>query len=297
MPSTYKIRDALANLGVSAPLGVNADGAHAFECLRLLTGTVDLEHKQTGKVLRIRYCHLSEKMRRLKASSLAELIGLAFNSTLSLNDISSYLNKTNSINRGYWEKLKAEICLALVCEHQADHTGAFLHVYRILEMSSVALPLFYATAEYDYNKALLFLKDLPKNPRDGDLAILKSFSRVLAERGGYIGYNVEVFYSKGDFTWDGKFADQIQTCVIRQESLRSVLDNAARKIDIPFEEMPSFIISFRNRLFHNTLSVKNFDLDYLGGANIVCEPLIKPALNWITLMLCAILQQSIARYV
>ena len=37
--------------------------------------------------------------------------------------------------------------------------------------------------------------------------------------------------------------------------------------------------------------------DALGGAGAVCEPIIKPSLNWITLMLCALLQQSITRYV
>lgn len=174
MPSTYKIEDALARLGVAAPLGVNDDGVHAFECLRLLTGTVNLEHKSTAKVMRLRYCHLSEGVRRLKANSLTEIVQSAFNSTLSTGDISGYLTKTKSINRGFWENLKAETCLALACEHQSDHTGAFLHIYRILEMSSVALPLFYATAEYDYKKALSFLKDLPSNPRDGDLLYLKS---------------------------------------------------------------------------------------------------------------------------
>ena len=164
-------------------------------------------------------------------------------------------------------------------------------------MSSVALPLFYATAEYDYRKALSFLKNLPEKPRDGDLAILRKFSIILADEGGYRGYNIEVFYSRGNYTWDNRFATQIQDYVIQPEKLSSVVDEAARKIEIPFEEMPSFIISFRNRLFHNTLSMTNFDLDQLGGANSVCEPLIKPALNWITLMLCTILQQSIARYV
>lgn len=297
MPSTYKADDALKRLGVTAPLGVNAEGVHAFECLRLLTGTVNLNHKRTGKTYPLRYCHLTESRRKLKANSLKEIVETAFNSTLSLDEVSEYLNKTKSINRGYWENLRAELCLALAREYEADHTGAFLHIYRLFEMSSVALPLFYATAEYDYSKALSFLKDLPSNPRDGDLAILKKFSQVVAKEGGYNGFNIEVFYSKGDFTWDSRFADQIQVCVVQQEKLKAVVDHAARKIDIPFDEMPSFIISFRNRLFHNTLSVKNFNLDHLGGANEVCEPLIKPALNWFTLVICAILQQSIARYV
>ena len=51
MPGTFRIKDALAKLGATAPLGVNSDGVHAFECLRILTGTVNLEHKSSGKKL------------------------------------------------------------------------------------------------------------------------------------------------------------------------------------------------------------------------------------------------------
>ena len=49
MPGTFRIKDALAKLGATAPLGVNSEGVHAFECLRILTGTVNLEHKSSGK--------------------------------------------------------------------------------------------------------------------------------------------------------------------------------------------------------------------------------------------------------
>jgi hypothetical protein len=215
---------------------------------------------------------------------------------LSQQDVADYLNKTKRINRGFWEDLKGELCLALACENKRESTAAFLHVYRILEMSSVALPLFYATAEHDYKKALSFLKQLPENPRDGDLAIFKKFSQILAREGNYTGHNIEILYSKGDNAWDGTFSSQVQKCVIDADKLSTVIDIPNRKIDVPFVEFPSFLVSFRNRLFHNQLSVQNFNLDKLRGSNMACEPIIKPALNWFTLSLCVILKQSVARH-
>lgn len=296
MPSTFKIKDALNLLGSRPPLGVNDNGVHAFECLRLLTGTVNLEHKVTGKVSTLRFCHLTQQKRKLKRNTISEVISNAFDGDLTEGDLSSYLERTKATNRGYWESLRAELCLALAADYSENYTEAFLHIYRILEMSSVALPLFYATAEYDYRKALDFLKELPGSQKDGDLAILKKFSTIIARTGGYTRYTIEIPYSKGDFAWDDRYAEQIEKYVLGTGSLRSVVDTAGRKIDVPFEEVPSFIISFRNRLFHNALSMGNFDLDYLGGPSRVCEPLIKPSLNWVTLVLCAIIQQSIARY-
>lgn len=296
MPFTYKIVDALAKLGATAPFGVNAEGVHAFECLRILTGTVNLEHKTSGKKIVLRRCFLSEQDRKRKSNSLSEIVVRAFDSAFTMPEVESYLIKTKSINRTFWENLKAELCLALACEHQGNSTEAFLHIYRILEMSSVALPLFYATAENDYKKALSFLKNLPANPRDGDLAIFKKFSQTLAREGGYVGHNIEIYYSKGDIGWDQSFSTQVRKYVVEAEKLTTTIDVSNGKIDVPFVELPSFIVSFRNRLFHNTLSVENFDLDKLRGSNMACEPIIKPALNWFTLALCVILQQSIDRH-
>jgi hypothetical protein len=296
MPSTYRIKDALSKLGSTAPFGVNADGVHAFECLRILTGTVNLEHKISGKKIVLRRCFLSEQDRKRKSNSLAEIVNRAFDSNFTMTEVSNYLNKTKPINRAFWENLKAELCLALACEHHGNSTEAFLHIYRILEMSSVALPLFYATAENDYKKALSFLKELPTNPRDGDLAIFRKFSQTLAREGGYSGHKTEIYYSKGDISWDQSFSDQVKKYVVEADNLTTIVDVPNGKIDVPFVEFPSFIVSFRNRLFHNTLSVENFDLDRLRGSNMTCEPIVRPALNWFTLSLCVILQQSMARH-
>ena len=93
MPSTYKAEDALKRLGVTAPLGLNAEGVHAFECLRLLTGTVNLNHKKSGKKYPLRYCHLTESRRKLRANSLKEIVETAFNSTLTMKEIAEYLRK------------------------------------------------------------------------------------------------------------------------------------------------------------------------------------------------------------
>lgn len=297
MPGTFRIKDGLSQLGVIKPFGVNGDGVHAFECLRILCGTVNLEHKSDGSVLKLRNCFLTRSVRKLRANSLREIVKSAFDGDLSLDDIERYLNKTSGINRDFWARVKGEICLALYCLGKRQSVNAFLHIYRLLEMTSVALPLFYAGVEHDYLKSLQFLKSLPEKPRDGDLAIFRKFVSILAKEGGYEQLKMEVFYSKGDLAWDARYVRQIQSYVISPEKLKAIIDAPGMKIDIPFIEFPSFFVTFRNRLFHSMLSAENLDLDQLGGADAACEPLIEPALNWFTMMLCVILKQNADRYI
>lgn len=297
MTSTFRIRDGLSKLGVSKPFGVNNDGVHAFECLRILCGTVSLENKSDGSQTKLRHCFLTQASRKLKRNSIDEIVNSAFDGDIRREDVELYLNKSSGINKEFWMKVKGEICLALSSWSHHRHTDAFLHIYRLLEIISVALPLFYASVEHDYYKSLDFLKGLPQNPRDGDLAIFRKFITVLAKEGGYEKLKTEIFYSKGNLTWDTRYVAQIQKYVISAENLKSSLDAAASKIDVPYNEFPSFFVAFRNRLFHNTLSVENLDLDQLGGADAACEPLVMPALNWLTITLCVILKRNAARYI
>lgn len=297
MTSTFKITDGLSKLGVSKPFGVNNDGVHAFECLRILCGTVNIENKLDGAKLKLRHCFLTQATRKLKRNSIEEIINSAFDGDIEARDVELYLNRSAGNNRNFWMKVKGEICLALASWSDQRNTDAFLYIYRLLEMISVALPLFYASVEHDYYKSMDFLKGLPQNPRDGDLAIFRRFISVLAKEGGYENLKTGIFYSKGDLTWDARYESQIQKYVISAENLKSSVDAAQSKIDVPYSEFPSFFIAFRNRLFHNTLSVENLDLDQLGGADAACEPLVVPALNWLTMTLCVILKRNAARYI
>lgn len=297
MPSTFKIRDGLSQLGIRKPFGVNDDGVHAFECLRILCGTVNLQNKADGSVIKLRHCFLTQSLRKLKKTSIREIVTSAFDGDISVDDFEKYLAKASRINGDFWEKVKGELCLALACLSENQHTQAFLHIYRLLEMTSVALPLFYTSVEHDYYKSLDFLKALPQNPRDGDLAIFRKFVSILAKEGGYEELKMEVFYTKGNLTWDARYAKQIQDYVISGENLKASIDLANSKIEVPYAEFPSFFVTFRNRLFHNMLSSENLDLDKLGGSDAACEPLIKPALNWFTITLCVILKQNAARHI
>lgn len=299
MPGTFKLVEPLAKLGVEKPFGVNESGVHIFECLRLLCGTVDLVDKASGEVLKLRHCHLSLSNRRLKKNTLKEVANSAFDEEIELSDIGDLLGKIQGRNRNFWEQVKSEVCLALAARSRQSYLASFLSIYRLHEMISVALPLFYAGAEHDFRKALDFLKALPSNPRDGDLAIMKKFVEVVARSGGYDALLIDIPFSHGSARWDAEYCRQVDSYVVKAEKLQNqgvLVDDATKLINVPFSTFPSFLVTYRNRLFHNALSSDNFDIDSLGGADMVCRPLIDPSLNWVTLLLCVVIKQNLSRY-
>lgn len=296
MPATFKLVEPLSKLGIAAPFGVNESGVRIFELLRLLCGTIDLEEKTSGRRVRLRHCFLTESRRRLSRQTVADIIGKAFDGEFQFLEMHRYLLAVQRRNVDFWDSLVGELCLTLASREAGQYTRCFLHLYRIVEMISVALPLFYASSEHNYRRSLEFLKALPTSPNDGDLAIFRKFITEVARQGGYNRYQVKIPYTRGDLRWDGVFERQIEDYVIRPGNLRAVIDDAAKQIEVPFTEFPRFVVSFRNRLFHNALSGENLDLDQLNGPELVCEPLIDPALNWFTLVFCVILKQSVERH-
>lgn len=296
MPATYKFIDPMRKLGVVEPFSVNDEGLSIFVCLRLLCGTINVERKETGRVVRLRQCFLTERERKLTRRSLSDIIATAFGGAYSPEDIQRYLRESRRRNSDFWASLAAELCHALICRERAQYLACFLHLYRLVEMTSVALPLFYASAEHNYKKALDFLKMLPENPRDGDLAIFRKFISEVSRAGGYGRHRIVFSYSRGNLRWDAAFEQQVNDYVIQAAGLNASVEVAAKQIEVPFVEMPSFIACFRNRMFHNALSAENFDLDRLNGPELVCEPLVDPILNWYTLVLCVIVEESISKH-
>jgi hypothetical protein len=157
MPKHCKLIDPLKGKSIEKPFGLNAEGYPIFDSIRLLTGTVDVENKATEQVTKLRWCQLSQKTKRLKASSISNLVDQIFDGDLTVSDFATYLGKGGRENMVFWEDIKGELCLCLVAEKQERHLHAFLHLYRVLERISVALPLVYASTKPDYKKAMALL--------------------------------------------------------------------------------------------------------------------------------------------
>jgi hypothetical protein len=226
-------------------------------------------------------------------------VDLLFDGDLKSSDASAYLTKSKMQNREFWEELRAEICFCLVAQKRDSHVEAFLHFYRILELVSVALPLIYATKFNDFRKGVQFIKSLSQNDRDQDLSILKHFSQEVAQ-GTSVFSSLEI-----DFPFDGHdgsvrhhLRDQLNKFVLSDKKiLHSGFANQLDGVSVEFKCVSSFIVSCRNRLFHNALSNENFKLDKMQGGAAICSVLVGPGLHWFSLILSEILKVEASRYV
>jgi hypothetical protein len=286
----------MGKLQPGAPFGVGATGVPSFECLRLLCGSVILEHKDTLARVPLKFCNLAQSTRVMKSNTIKEIVNRAFDDEIGIDEVRVFLEVAQHRNLDYWERLKGELCLALHAAEQQRHVEAFLHTYRLFEWISIAMPLFFAQGELDYFRSMDFLKALPENDKSGELLILKRFSAKVSEAGGYGGLTIDVPLTCHVPGWDQEFADQIDKFVLEPEGIKDAdVDIAQGLVKIPFSSFPKFYVAFRNRLFHNSISRKNLIVDKLGGAELTCRPLTRPALNWFCLVFCVVLNRAVSR--
>lgn len=298
MPSTFKLIEPNDQGNVVKPFGVRSHGVPAFECLRLLSGAIDVENLTVSKTTKIRYCHLTQKSRRLTGNTIDKIVEVAFDGDLDKADVETYLNKSASSNRTFWEELRSEICFCLVARKQKNHVEAFLHLYRIFELVSVALPLIYATKFADFRDAVRFIKSLSMNERDQDLSILRYFSEEISKGNSYSALFIDYSFEELELKARTQLRSQLDSFVLNHSSVdHQGFVNQSDGVAIRFQSVSSFIVSCRNRLFHNALSNENFKLDRIHGANSLCSILITPSLYWFGLVLTEILKAEASRYV
>lgn len=295
MPFHCNLIDPLTDKGVVRPYGLEANGFPIFECIRLLMGTVDVENCGTGKVVKLRRCFVTQSDRRVGQRTLNSLIGTIFENDLSVKDFGKYLDKGGNDNRRFWEKVKCELCLCLVAEKHNQHLHAFLHLYRVVELISVALPLVYVSTEPDYGKALTLLKSL--NADDGgDLAVLKGLSKHIAISGGYdealIGFDFKV----NNEAWKIEGSKQFKKYALNNEKIGAARDDNSG-VDVEFSNVSSFLVNIRNRMFHRKITGQNFDLDKLDGVDAICQTATGPSLYWLSLIVIEILKVHSTRYI
>jgi hypothetical protein len=161
---------------------------------------------------------------------------------------------------------------------------------------SLAFPLTYALHESDFKKAHEFLKDLFKNEKDGDLAAMKTFIPKIGKIGGY---DTESF----DFKFDCCVVDDAKACLVELRKcfhpdggiIRFPEDADALEFSVSFNSMHSFIIQFRNKMFHDRAGETNFDLSSIGGSEILCQVLMQESLHWFSKLYAEIVRSIMNR--
>lgn len=269
-----------ANYVPPKPFGLNGDGLAAHEVLRLLLGSINVEDKKTGKIY-----HLSKNQLGVGGSRLCrpeKIVATVFGGNFTLSDYKSLIESVNAKNLEFMQRLRRELTMSLYCRRTGRHTESFLYMYRVLEMTSLAIPMIYALAKRDFTNTHTFLKGLFANDRAGDLSALRAAVSTIAADGGLGPLKFDFSVSGWDVGLVNELRNQITTCVLPDVRNLEIEDQGDILFRVPFNAMPVFFATVRNRMFHYRIGEANFDLAALHGSESLCEMCMDQILFWFT---------------
>lgn len=199
--------------------------------------------------------------------------------------------RLSSRNATFFDNLRQEIALALICKKSRRFTESFLYFYRVLEMTAVAFPLLYATTQSEFAKSHEFLRSLLSSEKDGDLKVLDKAVPIIAKEANLEGVTFDFSIAGCEASWVAALKRQMEHCGIHNNTagFEFQLDGDSL-FRVPFNSIPSLMVQFRNRMFHYRVGQKNFHLGAIGGSERICEMLVAEAAHWFALIYAEILR-------
>lgn len=269
--------------------------------LRLLSGALMLEH-----------CYSEQKIDQMINYFVADLKpfrenwGIKFpeiiGENITANDLSSYISSVKYKNRSFYKNILFEISNFFLHTNRGSHTAAFIFVYRVLENIAYAFPLIYVSRTDDFTRTFDYLKELfvennenkEGGKNKGELGFYKSFVLSLYKDDpiaeSTVDFNIAVMDIQVQRTIFNALSEVTQ-------KIQGGATESPRKISIQFCEMGSFIITVRNRFFHNMNGgVKNFDSQSIVDSDIFFSLLNNTCLSWIATIFLGILSHHLEQF-
>lgn len=153
-------------------------------------------------------------------------------------------NKTNRIifeNSEFYELIILEFLQCFYHIKQQNGIASFMHLYRILERISYALPLIYAKSTNNFTKTYELLKKFFANSdcHTGELSFFKnSLKHILDDM-------------ESQFPFDLKFNVQLKSWLGNYILDNHSISNNQITFNLPTEKLLDLIVSLRNGLFHS----------------------------------------------
>lgn len=248
--------------------------------IRLFLGTVEIEHKQTG--------------RRWKQSSNYSVFGCprtgirtykGIDNLLQPYDLSQELVdkhlRLSLRQRKYYGELLEEICQSLWRTKKGEHTIAFLHIYRFLEHISFAFPLLYASRTADFGGAFSSLKEFFTGGSSGELGFFRKFIQASIDPAS-LGRGVKIDFRNINPVYKSNIYSVIKRQIQPDQIISAVEDV---EIEIKNEAIIDLFISLRNRYFHyNATNQANISVNEIGDSDELFLCINQVAMNWLAIL-------------
>jgi len=262
--------------------------------LRLLSGNAKLTHNYSKTTVKSRTNYFSGNFAPFQnwKKEFPQLIS----EDTSVGDISTFINCTKYANRSFYSNILAEISHFILHEKRGSHTSAFIYVYRILEKISYAFPLIYASKTQDFLRSFNQLKDLMTGSGEKkELGFFKTFVKTINKDDSITDTSIDV---KIDATYS-----DVQKQMFK--AVREVIDDSVihgdttefEKLSIKYCDMGGFIISVRNRFFHNLNGgAENIESNKIVDSDELFRFINAASMHWLSMVFLQVTHHSLSEF-
>lgn len=265
--------------------------------LRILSGNVDIIHISSGKRRKCRTVYFTERPAQSRRSTYPGLLAAWMSEDTTASDVIRYLRHARNVNHTFYAKIAAEICFCLNGILSGNHISSFVNIYRLVEWTSFAFPNIYFSSSDDFLESYNQIKQMMQdNPNGGELSFIRKSIGTLFAGDPSLDYKYDFIVPSLDLDVCTSLIGQIKhMCDGNRIPIDMGLgDNA---FSIKFSDMPSFIITLRNRYFHYDASGRqNIDIDRIHDVDILFSMITEQCLRWYSTVLLKIVARSVGFY-
>jgi hypothetical protein len=268
--------------------------------LRLLSGSVNLEHTSRGKVIKQRQNYFVSDFKNYPKNwgkKFSRLIG----ESISDEDLALYIDATRFSNRAFYKGILFEISHYFMHTKSSSHTTAFIYLYRLLENISYCFPLIYISKTNDFKDSYSFLKALmsedksKKDKEKGELGFFRTFVDRLYSGDPIRETSIDLVIDVESEDIQNAFYNSLKD--LCDPKIISENNEEPKCLSIKYCDMGGFLITIRNKFFHN-LNDRGMNL---GSESIVDSDLLfslinKQGLQWIATILLGVISYNLSEF-
>lgn len=290
---TFRIDDPTSGTELDPRLRRSNAPPYMLDCYKLLMGAANLTQLADDRLVKCRLDYASFGRRKGQQSSHS-LVKNLFGDGVSVEDGAALVEALKLQNVAFFRDLSVELSHCLFRNALGSYVEAYLHMYRVIEKLAISFPLIYISSLSEFRQAKQELSDLFREA-GGELVFAGRFARMLADRSEYLQeYSITFRTKLGDVEDFRLLISELNAAC--PGFVPEDLDLDIGRFDVPFQKVPEFLISSRNRLFHyDNSGQRNIDIDKIHGAAELCRMMLAGGLQWIALAFLEIMRERAGR--
>ncbi len=281
---------------IPTSLIINDQSPEILLIIRLLSGSIKLKHNYSDTTITCNTNYFSSDLKNYGQKwkkKFPELIS----EDIELTDIGNYIHANRYLNKAFYKQVLYEICHCFYSSKKKSDTTSFIFVYRLLEKIAFAFPLIYASKTQDFIKSFNDLKKLMTDDTEKkELGFFKRFVTELYKNDAIFNTSIDIPFTNLENT---EIKEQLFNEIKRVLDPKIIHDNTIEldQLSIKFQDMGSFIITIRNRFFHNMNGgADNIKSEKIVDSDELFHLINNLALQWIATIFLGIFSHSISEF-